>query len=125
MYPKRIANERAGKLEAFRARWGGNSDCHAIAQDLLMDLYEAGSLNLWCGCVGRQPICGDHSWLESGGVVVDPSNGASRPMLVMPIRLYRAALGASDIAIFAKLEAGKLRVATAVARRLHVRLPAR
>ena len=99
----------AGKLEGFRKRWGGSSDCHAIAQDLLMDLFEANSPNIWCWCVGRQPICGDHSWIESGGFAVDPSNGASRSMLIAPITLYRAALAASDIAVFAKLEGGETR----------------
>ena len=48
-----------------------------------------------------------------------------RPMLVMPHELYRAALGVSNIAIFARLADGELTVATAIAPRVHVQLARR
>ena len=113
----------AGKLAAFRVRWGGAADCHAVAQDLIMDLYEARSAEPWFWYVGRQVICGDHSWIESRGFAIDASNGATRPMLIAPVALYRAALAATAIAVFAKLQNGKLTVASAVAHRVHVRMP--
>ena len=46
-------------------------------------------------------------------------------MLVMPHELYRAALGVSNIAIFARLADGKLAVATAIAPRVHMQLARR
>lgn len=66
----------AGRLSAFRARWGKElGDCHAVAGDLFRGLIEAGSPFTWSWMVMARYPYGAHSFLQLRGCAIDGSNG--------------------------------------------------
>jgi hypothetical protein len=82
-------------LPRFVALRHGAGNCHVIVHQLYLDLKKLGIDHRFTFKRGASALLGNsddpdgqHSWIETDGWAIDASNGAHRPVLIMPVKDY-------------------------------------
>ena len=99
-----IETLEAKRLPRFTAFRHGLGNCHALVQQLYMDLTDSGVESLFTykrGSSAKLQCDADpeglHSWIEAAGWVIDASNGAHRPVLIIPVEQFYDLMQLDDV----------------------------